>query len=171
MLFLYCEGFDYDFEVTIFDKDYDEYKDKLDIGKIAIVEGTLDVNFEYRRRNIRSRKIVTASLTQVREQARDMGLLNDLKRKMLNAQKQEEETTELEAEKKQSEESTQKFESELNEKIEENKIEKAQKNPQPEINKYIVEIPSGAKIDQIHTLKDFLASQKPGIVAIYILLA
>jgi DNA polymerase III alpha subunit len=38
MLFLYCEGFDYDFEVTIFDKDYDEYKDKLDIGKIVIVE-------------------------------------------------------------------------------------------------------------------------------------
>lgn len=31
MLFLYCEGFDYDYEVTIFDRDYNEYKDKLDI--------------------------------------------------------------------------------------------------------------------------------------------
>jgi len=31
MLFLYCEGFDYDFEVTIFDKDYAEYKDKVHI--------------------------------------------------------------------------------------------------------------------------------------------
>jgi len=90
MLFLYCEGFDYDFEVTIFDKDYNEYKDKLEIGKIVIVEGTLDVNFEYRRKNIRSRKIVTASLTQVRDQAREMGLLTNEKRKLLNVQKQEE---------------------------------------------------------------------------------
>ena len=72
MMFLYCEGFDYDFEVTIFDKDYAEYKDKLDIGKVVIVEGNLDVNFEYRRKNIRSRKIIIASLTQVREQAKDM---------------------------------------------------------------------------------------------------
>ena len=70
-------------------KDYNEYKDKLEIGKIVIVEGTLDVNFEYRRKNIRSRKIVTASLTQVRDQAREMGLLTNEKRKLLNVQKQE----------------------------------------------------------------------------------
>lgn len=38
MLFIYCEGFDYNFEVTVFDKDYNEYKDKLDIGKVVIVE-------------------------------------------------------------------------------------------------------------------------------------
>jgi DNA polymerase III alpha subunit len=72
MLFLHCEGFDYDFELTIFDKDYAEYKDKLEVGKIVIAEGTLDVNFDYNRKNIRSRKIVTASLTQVRDQAKDM---------------------------------------------------------------------------------------------------
>jgi DNA polymerase III alpha subunit len=29
MMFLYCEGFDYDFEVAIFDRDYDEHKDKV----------------------------------------------------------------------------------------------------------------------------------------------
>ncbi len=86
MLFLYCEGFDYDFEITIFDKDYQEYKDKVEPGKIVIVEGNLDVNFEYRRKNIRSRKIITASLTQVREQARDMWLMDDVKRLMLKAQ-------------------------------------------------------------------------------------
>jgi DNA polymerase III alpha subunit len=72
MMFLYCEGFDYDFEVTIFDRDYAEYKDKLEVGKVVIVEGTLDVNFEYGRKNIRSKTIIIASLTQVRDQAKDM---------------------------------------------------------------------------------------------------
>ncbi len=31
MMFLYCEGYDYDFEVTIFDRDYNAYKDTLEI--------------------------------------------------------------------------------------------------------------------------------------------
>ena len=72
MMFLYCEGFDYDFEVTIFDRDYAEYKDTLEVGKIVIVEGNLDVNFEYGRKNIRSKSIIIASLTQVRDQAKEM---------------------------------------------------------------------------------------------------
>lgn len=162
MLFLYCEGFDYDFEVTIFDRDYNEYKDKLDIWKIVIVEGNLDVNFEYRRKNIRSRKIITATLTQVREQAREMWLLDATKRVSLIAQKQEEDNWKDEKEEK--------FEENLEQKITENKTEKALKNPDPEITKYVVEIHAGTKIEQIHALKDFLASQKPWVVAIYILL-
>jgi DNA polymerase III alpha subunit len=161
MLFLYCEGFDYDFEVTIFDRDYDEYKDKLDVGKIIIVEGNLDINFEYRRKNIRPRNIVTASLTQVREQARDMGLLDDVKRKVLTA------TDTTDEEEVQSETN---IEQALDEKITENKIEKPQKNPEPKITKYIVEIPNGTKIEQIHKLKEFLSGQTPGIIATYILL-
>lgn len=157
MLFVYCEGFDYDFEVTIFDRDYDQYKDKLAVWKVVIVEGALDVNFEYRRKNIRSTKIVTASLTQVREQARDMGLLDDVKRKVLTAQEEEEKEA--------------KFEEKLEEKITENKTEKPQKNAQPKLTKYVVEIPAGAKLEQIHKLKEFLAGQTPGIIAIYILLS
>ena len=85
MLFLNCEGFDYDFEVTIFDRDYEKYKDIVSIGKIVIIEGNLDINFEYRRKSIRPRNIVTATLTQVREQARDMGLLDTSKRLSLQA--------------------------------------------------------------------------------------
>jgi hypothetical protein len=47
MIFLKCEGFDYDFEVVIFPKDVDKFKDKIDIDKIVIVNGTLVINFEY----------------------------------------------------------------------------------------------------------------------------
>ena len=50
-----------------------------------IIEGNLDINFEYRRKSIRPRNIITASLTQVREQARDMGLLDSSKRISLQA--------------------------------------------------------------------------------------
>jgi DNA polymerase-3 subunit alpha len=161
MLFLYCEGFDYDFEVTIFDKDYDEYKDKLDIGKIVIVEWTLDINFEYRRKNIRSRKIVTATLTQVREQAREMWLLDDVKRKMLSAQ---EEVLEQAVDEKEDEQ-------QLEEKITQNKTEKPQKNQESAISKYVIDIPTGTKLEQIHKLKEFLSAQTPWVIAIYILLS
>jgi len=178
MVFLYCEGFDYDFEVTIFDKDYSEYKDKLDIGKVVIVEGNLDVNFEYRRKNIRSRKIITASLTQVREQAREMWLLDNNKRKMLWALDQggEKEEDSIDINKSKQEEVSnsdhdKNFENKLEEKIEQHKTEKPEKNSIPEIEKYVVEIPSSAKIEQIHALKDFLFSETPWSISIYILLA
>lgn len=171
MMFLYCEGFDYDFEVAIFDKDYAEYKDKVDIGKVVIIEGNLDINFDYRRRSIRARKIVTASLTQVREQAREMGLLDDVKRKMFNAQLAEtspqsspqgeevatEEQDIVSLSSKERESKSEVTSKELEEKISENKLEKAEKNIQETPEEYIVEIPTGTKLEQIHTLKDFLA--------------
>jgi hypothetical protein len=37
MVFLKCEGFDYDFEVVIFAKDVEKYVDKLEVDKIIIV--------------------------------------------------------------------------------------------------------------------------------------
>ncbi len=164
MLFLYCEGFDYDFEVTIFDKDYFEYKDKLSLGKIVIIEGVLDVNFDYARKSIRSKKIIIASLTQIREQAREMWLLDNTKRKMLNAQEDSFQDNTL---KKQIERTSQ----ELEEKINKNKIEKQEKNRGGELKKYIVNIPNGTAIDQIHILKDFLESQEPWSIDIYIFLS
>ena len=161
MMFLYCEGFDYDFEVAIFDRDYDEHKDKVDIWKVVIIEWNLDINFDYRRKSIRARKIVAANLTQVREQARDMWLLDDKKRKILTAQEntpEEESTDDARSDEK------------LEDKIAENKTEKAEKNEQPKITKYVVEIPAWCKLDQIHKLKEFLSGQTPGIIATYILL-
>jgi len=39
MMFLKCEGFDYEFEVVIFPKDVEKYQDKIDVDKIVIVNG------------------------------------------------------------------------------------------------------------------------------------
>jgi len=39
MVFMMCESFDYDFEVTIFPKDYENFKDKIEEHKIIIVNG------------------------------------------------------------------------------------------------------------------------------------
>jgi DNA polymerase-3 subunit alpha len=184
MMFLYCEGFDYDFEVAIFDRDYDEHKDKVDIGKVVIIEGNLDINFDYRRKSIRARNIVAANLTQVREQARDMWLLDDKKRTVLI--NEEGETSpqsspwgeEVATEKldgtslssKERESGSEVSSNELEEKITENKLEKAEKNIEPKMVKYTVNIPAWCKLEQIHKLKEFLSWQTPGIIATYILL-
>jgi len=170
MMFLYCEAFDCEFEVTIFDKDYGEYKDKLDIGKVVIVEGTLDVNFEYRRKNIRSKKILIASLTQVRDQAKDMSLMDSKKRIMPWAQEIVQEETPVEQHEERVDNS-ENFEENLDEKISENKLEKAEKNEQKLPEKYTVDIPAGTKLEQIHALKDFLSGESAGTIQIFILLS
>lgn len=97
-----------------------------------------------------------------------MGLMDSSRRKMLNAQKEEE----IEESKEASEmKETENFEEKLEERIIENRVEKPLKNQEPEMTKYTVEIPAGCKLDQIHALKDFLASQAPGVIGIYILLS
>jgi DNA polymerase III alpha subunit len=37
MMFLKCEGYDYEFEVVIFSKDVEKYEEKIDNYKIVIV--------------------------------------------------------------------------------------------------------------------------------------
>lgn len=94
MLFLTCEGFDYDFEVTIYDKDYKDYKDKVAVGKIIIVDGQLALSLEYARKTINLRSANLGSLTQVRAQARDMNLLDNSRRLMLKSEHKVEEVKE-----------------------------------------------------------------------------
>lgn len=79
MVFLYCESFEYDFEVTIFPKDFDKFSDKLETGKIIIVSWWLNINPEYKRKAILARDIKSLSLTQVREQAQSLGLFDNKK--------------------------------------------------------------------------------------------
>ena len=171
MLFLYCESYAYDFEVTIFDRDYDEYKDTVTVWKIVIVEWSLDINFEYRRKNIRARKIITATLTQLRAQARDMNLFDTSKRDLafLSSSSFEEKERESEVAKWEGD-SEEVFEKKLEAKIEENKYEKVEKMISQESWKYIVEIPQGTSLDQIHDLKDFLSVQEKWEIHIFILL-
>ncbi|USN57889.1 MAG: hypothetical protein H6767_06070 [Candidatus Peribacteria bacterium] len=80
MVFLKCDGFDYEFEVVIFPKDVEKYEQKLQEGKIVIVNGQLSVNFEYGRKGLQARDIKIATITQVRQQAEEMSLLSSKRR-------------------------------------------------------------------------------------------
>ncbi len=154
MMFLYCEGFDYDFEVTIYDKNFQEFKDKASIWKIIIVEGRTMIDPNYNRKSVVLNSATFGSLTQVRMQARDMWLLDEFPRKNLTHTHQETEQWE--------------FEQELEQKISQHK------SPKPELvspEKYIIEIPKTTKKEELYRLKDFLWSQKPGTIPIYILLS
>lgn len=154
MMFLYCEGFDYDFEVTIYDRYIDDYKDKVAIGKIIVVEWRAMIDPNYNRKAISLMTANLGSLTQVRAQARDMELLDNSVRKSLlggHLEKEEE------------------FEEKLDEKISENKEIKPELAP--EDTKYIIPIPATAKKDDLWKLKNFLTTQKPGAIAIFIQLS
>ena len=183
-MFIYCEGYDYDFEITVFDKNFAEFKDKAQIGKIVVADGRQSINLEYGRRSVYAEKILFASVTQVRAQAKDMGLFWEDKRPFLHAlQKdkvnsegregglgQEEDTTPhpdhlLRGEGTKSEDKQ--FEKELTEKIEENKSQKPE-SIDNQIDRYVVDIPKTAVKEDLLKLKEFLSSQPDGIIAIFI---
>lgn len=50
MVFLSCESFEADFEATLFDREYNDIKDDLEVGKVLVLEGTFTVNFDYGRK-------------------------------------------------------------------------------------------------------------------------
>ncbi|MDD3793343.1 MAG: DNA polymerase III subunit alpha [Candidatus Gracilibacteria bacterium] len=165
MIFLKCEGFDYDFEVVIFPKDVDKYKDKLENDKIIIVSGSLDINFEYKRKSIQARDIKVASITQVREQANDLGLFDKSKRFInlnLNEIKEEEicDTTESEA----CSIMPNNFEEELEKNLQANKNELYGKIS----DKFIIHIPANAKKEDLHDLKAFMQEEETGFIKIFI---
>ena len=173
MVFLKCEGFDYEFEVVIFPKDVEKFQDKLDVDKIVIVNGTLQVNFEYGRKSVQARDIKIASISQVREQARDLGLYDGKKRLMyfekVEIEDEEEDNSESEENKE--------FETKLENKIHEQQSEPSEQITDLETNKevfkeykYVVEIPSHAKKEDLHELKSFLTELESGKTEIYILL-
>jgi len=83
MMFLTCEWFDFDFEVTIFDRELKEIKDPIEVWKIILVEWNVNIDLDYWRRWIQSRKSIFISLTKIREQARDLWLFDDVKRKQV----------------------------------------------------------------------------------------
>lgn len=155
MMFLKCEWYDYDFEVVLFAKDVEKYAEKIDNFKIIIVNWFLDINLEYSRKSVRPRDIKIASISQVRDQARDMWLLDeDIKRfknKNLN------EDIEL---------SNDDFDNKLEKNILDNKVEKQEK-----INdflEYIIDIPENAKRQDLLDLKEFLITQNTWNIEVFI---
>ncbi len=177
MMFLKCEGFDYEFEVVIFPKDVEKYQDKLDFDKIIIVSWWLQINFEYGRKTIQARDIKIASISQVREQAQDLGLMDKRKRLMsiqANEKVTEEEKVEVNVEANENKE----FDKNLD-----SKIQNHQAEPQEQITdnivrekvmhesqKYVVQIPTHAKKEDLHDLKSFLLEIESGNIEVYILL-
>ena len=167
MMFLKCEWFDYDFEVVIFPKDVDKFKDKLDVDKIVIVNGVLGINFEYNRKSVQARDIKVATISQVREQARDLWLFDNGKRyvnKTLNEATDDEKKENNKDDNKCSVIS-ENFEEKLEEKIEENKtLDKEQVMDE----KYIIKIPENAVKQDLVDLKVYMQTLKPWFIKVYI---
>lgn len=168
MMFLKCEWFDYDFEVVIFPKDVDKFKDKLDIDKIIIVNWTLGINFEYWRKSVQARDIKIATISMVREQAKDLNLFNNTKRFINKSLNQAEDNEEKIEENWKKEETCsvmpENFEEDLEQKISENQAEKKEKIH----DKYVINIPTNAVKQDLHDLKAYLLSLKTGFINIFI---
>ncbi len=165
MLFLKCDGYDYDFEAVIFPKDVEKYIDKVDINKVIIINGALNVNMEYKRKSIQTRELKIASITMVRDQAKDLWLM-DSKKRFVNMALNEvvEEPKTINATKEPMLESSKQTDAEIEAKIEKNKTEKA-----PKIrDKYVVTIPKTAQKQDLQDLKEFLLMQTSGPTNIYI---
>jgi len=165
MMFLRCEWFDYDFEVVIFPKDVDTYKDKLAIDKIVIVNGSLDINFEYKRKSIRARDIKIASITMVRSQAKDLGLFDNSKRYVnvdLNEIKEEEVCE------NKNEDNCSIIKENFEEKLESKIIENREELEEQLTPKYVINIPSNAVKQDLHDLKEFLSQQDSWYTKVFI---
>lgn len=148
----------------------EKYQDKLEVDKIVIVNGPLQVNFEYGRKTVQARDIKVASISQVREQAEDLGLMDNRKRLMsieANEKASMEESNETKLS-NDNEKGNKEFDVNLENKIN-NQVQQKPESIKNE-NKYVVEIPSSAKKEDLHDLKSFLLEIKTGNIEVYILL-
>lgn len=143
MVFMYCESFYYDFEVTIFPKDYDKFKDKLVIDSIIIVNGWISVNSEFKRKSILARDIKIVWIEAAINQARDLGLYdNNLYNQFL---KVENKTSWEKNDENKVENTTENEENTINDWENYEKIDK--------ISEYIIVIPQSAKKEDLLILK------------------
>ncbi len=180
MMFLTCESFDYDFEITIFDKDYPKYKEKVEIWKMVILSWTLRINLEYARKSLYldfvkwgKESLVVTTIAQVREQARYMELLDNSKRKIINTSTWEEDDDEEDSTENNCEENScsDSESKEYKSVTKENDFVKEKNNiayNEESIKKYIVTIPQNAKKQNLVDLKAFLSSQTPWTIWVYI---
>ena len=166
--------------ITIFDKNFSEYKDKTQVGKIVVADGRQSINIEYGRKSIYAEKMLFASVSQVRQQAKDMNLFGEDKRPFLHAleeEKPEEKNTTPHpnpqnltpnpSPARRGELDDSDFSKELDEKIEENKAQKPE-SIDNEITRYVVDIPKTAVKEDLLKFKEFLSSQDDGIIAVFI---
>ncbi len=159
MIFLKCEWYDYEFEVVIFSKDVEKYEDKIETFKIVIVNWTLDINLEYSRKSIRPRDMKIATITQVRDQAKDMWLFDKNIKKFrnndLNEIRDEEKNDDCN---EKCEVYRENFDENLELKIDSNK----------KLKEFLVLIPKYAKKQDLIDLKLFLEEQNKWNIEIFI---
>ena len=150
MAFLYCENFYCDFEITIFTKDYDKFKDLLNIDTIVIVSWLLNLNLEYKKKSIIPRELKTISLWVVIKQAKDLWLYDFKKfNKFIRDQKQKNEIKK--------------------DNIDEVLIKELKpKEDIKQIDEYIINIPKEAKKQDLLDLKKLMESQKKWNIKIYL---
>jgi DNA polymerase III alpha subunit len=159
MIFLKCEWYDYEFEVVIFSKDVEKYEEKIDNYKIVIVNWNLDINLEYSRKSVRPRDLKIATITQVREQAKDMWLFDENIKKFRNNDLNQVELLEEENNEKcnnKCEVYSENFEENLEKKINDN------------LNEFVINIPSNAKKQDLVDLKGFLDDEEVWNIEIFI---
>jgi len=162
MMFLKCEWFDYDFEVVIFPKDVEKYIDKIEVDKFIIVNWNLEINFEYKRKSIQARDIKIATITQVREQARDLWMMDDLKRIawMFQAQNNTPPSQPSPLQEEGVEHNNCDWEN--------NCTILSPEGGELERGEYIIKIPTSAKKQDLLILKEFLKQEKSWNIEIYI---
>ena len=157
MWFLKCEWFDFDFEVVIFPKDIEKFQEKLAPHQLVIITWALDINLEYKRKSIRAKDLKIASISTVREQARDLWIFDGSKRFINNSLNEIKEEDSISSEKVENNDSSciilpENFEEKLDKKIWENSWVK--------ITEFILKIPTTAKKEDLLILKNFLEQEE-----------
>lgn len=174
MVFLYCESFYYDFEVTIFPKDFEKFKDKIEIDTVIIVSWGLNINIEYKRKAILAREIKSLTLTQVREQALSLWLFDNkkynsfLKNNIISLVEEKNEAIE-------GKDNGERNENDDFLEVNENIIIDVTSYPNvilesEKIEKYIINIPKTAKKEDLVSLKEFMSNEKQWNTKVYLLL-
>ncbi|MDD5212904.1 MAG: DNA polymerase III subunit alpha [Candidatus Gracilibacteria bacterium] len=184
MIFLAVESFNYDFEITIFDKDHDKYKDKVKEDMVVIVDGYLSINQEYKRKNIQVKDMKIVGLSMIREQAMDLQVFDDVKYigKVFVAEqpsppaplpKARGEELEDDLERDDVKDDEENLEvcgdfCEVTDSLEEEQAKELEVQEEEKIDKYIVSIPTSASKQDLLDLKDFLADEYKGDISIFI---
>jgi DNA polymerase III subunit alpha len=187
MTFLYCQSFYFDFEVTIFAKDYEKYKDLIKKDSIILINWNINIHTEYKRKSILSRDIKFLSLTQVRDQAISLWLFDSKKYNSFINQILQEKTNieikEISQENLPLKEDNDLKDESLEERIEEYNVEiNTWNNNETNIteekkeclcfseneSKFVIKIPSNAKKEDLFELKEFLSQEKYWEIKIFI---
>lgn len=92
MMTAVCESFDFTFIMVIFPKDYDTFASIVVEDTIAVVEGNLKTNLLNGEISVIVQSLKTATITNIRTQAAEMGLFNEQHKVNLFADVQEAES-------------------------------------------------------------------------------